>query len=202
MAEIPTRYVDPAQVTAYWQAQASGVPAEWLAAAGDQQSSVTYRASEWLDRQFGTTWKGSRTDPATQIRDWPRDGVVDPQGNPVDSATTPQAVRDSTSIACVLDLQGRLPARQATGQIVDLLSGLLLPTSAPENVSTAALLTAARQALHRLLRTGGIVSLSIEGESHTFSDPEALLRLITALERKVTTETRRRTASRVRRIQS
>lgn len=196
----PLRYVDPAAVTAYWQ-DAGGVPSAWASASGSAQDAATYSASEWLDRQYAERWKGARAEPTTQIRDWPRTSVADRQGNPIDAETTPQAVRDATSIACILYVSGTLPAARSTPEIEALLADLVNVDAIPEVVTTAELLAEAERALHRMLLNGGIVSMSFGGKAHTFSSTSELMSLIERLRRVVGQERRRASFVHVRRIQ-
>lgn len=83
------------------------VPAEWLAATPANQERALLTAAEWMDRTYGGRWKGSRSS-STQVRDWPRSGVTDRDGNALSSTTTPTVVRYANAEAAVLHLRGEL----------------------------------------------------------------------------------------------
>lgn len=101
-----TRYIDTADVGPYF-AQFGSIPSEWSSATASEQLAATEVASRWLDQTFGRRWSGRRTD-STQVRDFPRTGLVDRDGYAMSSTTTPLAVRYACAEAAVLHLQGEL----------------------------------------------------------------------------------------------
>ena len=170
------RYVAEADVTAYWTTH-GGVPAAWSDASAADQLGATYTASEWLDQAYRTRWLGTRSDPTTQVRDWPRSGVVDQQGNPVASDVAPAAIKDATCIAAVLQVSGTLPETRSTTEIEQLVepyvqtSGLVVPSTPGDALAVI------DRAIAAHLASGGVTSLSINGRSQTFESIEALMKV-------------------------
>lgn len=82
---------------------ASGYKAYWLAR-GNNQAAVDNAdaeialliASEFIDRSFRSQWQGLKVGQREQLRDWPRSGVVDRDGNPVLSEVVPLEVESAT----------------------------------------------------------------------------------------------------------
>jgi len=69
-------------------------------------------ATSWLDRQI---WLGSKAgDP--QPLEWPRTGITDPYGNPVDSGSVPSFIEYATNeLALYLGEDGELQEQQNQG---------------------------------------------------------------------------------------
>lgn len=83
------------------------IPTEWSSATPANQEKALLTAAEWMDRTYGARWKGSRSS-TSQVRDWPRTGVTDRDGNSLSSTTTPTAVRYANAEAALLHLRGEL----------------------------------------------------------------------------------------------
>lgn len=116
------------------------VPEQWTAASPANQERALLTAAEWMDRTYGARWKGARSS-TSQIRDWPRTGVTDRDGNSLSSTTTPTAVRYANAEAAVLHLQGQLdslPARVDGTQIRSKSIGAKGITKSVEYVGGAA----------------------------------------------------------------
>ena len=99
-------YIAVDDVDTYF-ANRGAVPTEWTAATPANQERALLTAAEWMDRTYGARWKGVRA-ALGQIRDWPRAGVEDRDGNALPSTTTPTAVRYANAEAAVLHLRGEL----------------------------------------------------------------------------------------------
>lgn len=54
------------------------------------------RASEYIDAAYLTVWPGVKAEGRTQTRQWPRAGVWDASGYPVDADTVPAEVENAT----------------------------------------------------------------------------------------------------------
>jgi hypothetical protein len=53
-------------------------------------------ASDWIDGTYRSMWPGTKVGGREQIRDWPRYGVVDINGQPVPSDVPPVEVDNAT----------------------------------------------------------------------------------------------------------
>jgi len=67
----------------------------WNAASADDQKRALVTVAREFNRQ---AWQGEPTTPYPSVQPlaWPRSGVVDRNGNPVNSATIPQAIIDGS----------------------------------------------------------------------------------------------------------
>lgn len=65
----------------------------WIALSEDDKGRALVTATRVLDRQ---EWKGEETNPGVQPLAWPRTGVTDADGNPVDDSTIPQQIIDGS----------------------------------------------------------------------------------------------------------
>jgi hypothetical protein len=84
-----TVYGDLAGAKIYLGAAVGAGPDAWNALATDDlKSKFIVAAYRYLERQV---WAGDRTS-AIQTQDWPRTGVLDAEGNAVDSAVVPDAI--------------------------------------------------------------------------------------------------------------
>jgi len=91
-------YVDVATASTYFQHAIHA--SAWRSASNNDKTSALVTATRMLDRQ---RWLGEKYQPApTQVLDWPRSGLVDEEGQPIDETTVPQFVLDAT---CELGLQ-------------------------------------------------------------------------------------------------
>lgn len=85
-------YEDAAAGDVYFTDRINGT--NWLAQTTAKKEQALISATSWLDRQL---WVGAQTQPKpTQPLDWPRTGVVDEEGNAVDSGSVPQFIIDAT----------------------------------------------------------------------------------------------------------
>jgi Putative DnaT-like ssDNA binding protein len=68
--------------------------ASWVNAEVSVKESALVTATRTLDRQ---NWKGEKyQDAPTQVLDFPRSGLTDSEGNPVDETAVPQEILDAT----------------------------------------------------------------------------------------------------------
>lgn len=84
-------YVTRAEATAYLTASLSASATAWLAASPTAQDQSIIMATRYLDSQI---WAGEKTSP-TQTLEWPRTGVTELNGDALDSATVPQAIKNA-----------------------------------------------------------------------------------------------------------
>ena len=81
-------YGTQADATIYFGGAIHGTA--WFAADDDTQAKALVTSTRMLDRQV---WQGTKTAPSPgQTLDWPRTGVVDREGNPVDPNTVPEGI--------------------------------------------------------------------------------------------------------------
>lgn len=64
----------------------------WAGATSAQKAQALVTATRMIDRQG---WDGEKTDAANELS-WPRSGLLDAEGEDVDSATLPAALVDAT----------------------------------------------------------------------------------------------------------
>lgn len=85
-------YEDAAAGDVYFTDRING--ANWLASSTALKEQALVSATSWLDRQL---WVEEQTAPKPgQALDWPRTGVIDEEGNAVDSGSVPQFIIDGT----------------------------------------------------------------------------------------------------------
>ncbi len=102
-------YISSEDADTYFLDLYGSLPAEWAAATIDQKIVALRQATRWMDQTYGSRWLGARTEAARGLGvDWPRSGVVDPDGYSVDSSTTPTEVRHVCAEAGLLLLKGKL----------------------------------------------------------------------------------------------
>lgn len=82
-------YVTVAEADTYHLASIHG--ANWTAAVTLTKEQALLTATRMLERQ---EWVGAKTSPS-QALDWPRTGVVDPEGVAVSSATVPAFIKNA-----------------------------------------------------------------------------------------------------------
>lgn len=90
---------------------ATGFKAYWSARGSDQSAKLDADvnvalliASEFIDRSFRSQWQGLKVGQRDQIRDWPRSGVIDRDGNAVESDVPPVEVENATYEAALRQL--------------------------------------------------------------------------------------------------
>lgn len=104
--------------------------AEWAAGNVDARTAALVRGSDYVDQRYTSagcpaTFPGRRAGGRTQDREWPREGVVDREGNPVDAATVPVEVVHASYEAAYRELRAPgsltpdyVPAEQVTREKV------------------------------------------------------------------------------------
>lgn len=75
-------------------ADARGV--SYAASTDDQIGDALLRASEYIDAAYLGVWPGVKTSGRSQERQWPRAGVWDAAGYPVDADAVPTEVENAT----------------------------------------------------------------------------------------------------------
>lgn len=115
-------YIGSEDADTYFLEMYGALPTEWAAATTDQKIVALRRATRWMDQTYGHRWLGYRTEAARSLDvDWPRSGVVDPDGYSVDQSTTPADVRRACAEAGLLLLQGKLdsiPTEVASAAVI------------------------------------------------------------------------------------
>lgn len=105
----PSVYISSDDALTYFTDFYGAAPAAWSSASSDARTLALRRATRWLDMTFDGRWKGAATQVALDYGvSWPRSGVLDIDGNSIDSTTTPDAVRQACAEVALLDLQGEL----------------------------------------------------------------------------------------------
>ncbi len=102
-------YQDVAGADLYLQADFTRT-ANWDALDTDQKSQALVSATRRLDR---LNWAGQKT-VDTQPLEFPRTGLVDKDGNPVDSGTVPTEIEDGTSLLAYIITQDAAADEEAT----------------------------------------------------------------------------------------
>ena len=123
------------------------------------------RAAIWLDGTYARSWPGTRTFPRTQLMDWPRVDAYDLDNEIIDPITVPVAVMRAQCEAALRELvaPGSLSPDVVPGQL-KVLTGLKGITWTPQRASAGPsdmvpTLTAVRQALSRLIASGGSIKI-------------------------------------------
>jgi len=80
-------------------------PAGWASASEPDKERYLRMATEYLGMRYGTAWLGSRIN-STMALDWPRFGVWDEDGFPLDSDAVPLRVPQATAEAALRVQQG------------------------------------------------------------------------------------------------
>lgn len=102
-------YISVEDADAYFIDMYGALPAEWAASTFDEKILALRQATRWIDQTFGSRWLGQRTETARSFGiDWPRSGVIDPDGYSVSETTTPNEVRHVCSEAGLLHRKGKL----------------------------------------------------------------------------------------------
>ena len=71
----------------------------WAAASDDTKDAALLMATRVLDQQFA--WAGVRSAPGTQRLEWPRDGLLNDEGDlALDRSTIPTRLQDATARIC------------------------------------------------------------------------------------------------------
>lgn len=86
-------YISLADADAY--NQANGNDEKFRELTSDQREEKLRLATKALDLEYDGKWKGTRR-KATQVLEWPRCGVSDPDGHDVSESTIPQRIKDAT----------------------------------------------------------------------------------------------------------
>lgn len=103
-------YIDEADADAYFDGSLSRD--DWSVLDTDVKERALITATRMLDRQ---KWAGTKTDP-DQALAWPRTGLTDRDGNELDSATVPQAIKDAQAeLALSLYLDPQVQTNTGTG---------------------------------------------------------------------------------------
>ncbi len=102
-------YVTVAMADTYLKADPQYGPT-WETLTEDDKGINIVSATRSLDRN---NWEGERTDPAQPL-DWPRTGVTDSEGNPVDSAAVPTEIEDACSLIAGMIAQDAKQANDAS----------------------------------------------------------------------------------------
>lgn len=95
----------------------TALPPSWAAATQAQKTNALINATDWLDANYHTRWKGARS-TEDQTRDWPRIGVTDNDGYDVDSIAIPDMIERACAEAAALFIDGdldNLPLRLSSG---------------------------------------------------------------------------------------
>lgn len=71
----------------------------------DQKDAALLVASEWLDGVYMGQWGGYKLGGASQVREWPRTGVIDIYGYAVPSDVVPWQVENATYEVALRQLQ-------------------------------------------------------------------------------------------------
>lgn len=90
---------------------ATGFKAYWLARGNNQAATddddvevALLIGSEFIDRSYRSQWQGLKVGQREQIRDWPRSGVIDRDGNSVASDVPPVELENATYEAALRQL--------------------------------------------------------------------------------------------------
>lgn len=104
--------------------------ADWLNGNTDARTAALVRGSDYVDARYSApgcslTFPGQRAGGRSQERAWPRIGVVDRDGAPVDAATVPSEIERASYEAAYRELQAPgsltpdfVPAEQVTREKV------------------------------------------------------------------------------------
>lgn len=102
-------YIGSEDADTYFLDMYGTLPAEWASATIDEKILALRQATRWIDHTFGDRWLGQRTEVARSLGiDWPRSGVIDPDGFSVSETTTPSEVRQVCAEAGLLLRKGKL----------------------------------------------------------------------------------------------
>ena len=98
--------------------------ATWTNAADDTKDAALLMATRVIDQQF--SWEGVRTNPGTQALEWPRDGLLNDEGDlSLSSATIPERLQDATAefARLLIDSDTTVTSGTAGGAITSLKAG-------------------------------------------------------------------------------
>lgn len=102
-------YISVEDADTYFLDMYGSLPTEWSASTYDEKVLALRQATRWVDQTFGSRWLGQRTETARSLGiDWPRSGVIDPDGYSVSETTTPNEVRQVCAEAGLLIRKGKL----------------------------------------------------------------------------------------------
>ena len=96
----------------------------WTNADGDTKDAALIMSTRVLDQQF--TWAGFRTYPGIQRLEWPRDGLLNDEGDvALDPATIPTRLQDATAefARLLIDSDTTVSSGVAGGAITSLKAG-------------------------------------------------------------------------------
>lgn len=80
---------------------------DWTEYVTEDREIALRRATQWLDNNFGTVWKGQKVS-STQALDWPRSGVSDQDGYGLPSDEIPLALKQACAEMAVRALADEL----------------------------------------------------------------------------------------------
>lgn len=101
--------------------------AEWGEASTDARTAALVRGSDYIDNAYreskngcGSGWPGKKSGGRSQLRDWPRLGAVDREGDPIPSDVVPEEVERAVYEAAWRELQepGSLSPDYVASQLV------------------------------------------------------------------------------------
>ncbi len=81
-------------------ATAHGDDSAWDAAIDAEKEEALRLSAQYLDFMYGPTWKGVRSNE-DQALNWPRTGVIDPDGFAIDNDALPQKLKDAQVEAAI-----------------------------------------------------------------------------------------------------
>lgn len=94
----------------------------WASATSETRSKALITATKMLDRRY---WAGTKYQAApTQVLDWPRSGITDPEGVEVAEDTVPQFILDATcELALALVEDSSLQSAEDSDSIRSIRTG-------------------------------------------------------------------------------
>ena len=98
--------------------------ATWTAASDDTKDAALLMATRVLDQQFA--WAGVRSSPGSQRLEWPRDGLLNDEGDlALGSAEIPERLQDATAefARLLIDSDTTVTSGTAGGAITSLKAG-------------------------------------------------------------------------------
>ena len=96
----------------------------WANASDDTKDAALLMATRVIDQQFA--WEGVRTNPGTQALEWPRDGLLNDEGDrALDSSTIPDRLQDATAefARLLIDSDTTVLSGTAGGAITSIKAG-------------------------------------------------------------------------------
>ena len=96
----------------------------WSAASDDTKDAALLMATRVLDQQFA--WAGFRSTPGTQRLEWPRDGLLNDEGDlALDRSTIPTRLQEATAefARLLIDSDTTVASGTAGGAITSLKAG-------------------------------------------------------------------------------